>query len=189
MDFQPKRPHELLGVYRDEQTAERAIIDLREQAHAGARRGTVTDEQHALNAEMGAQPKKPLRKEGAAMFPITLLASAVVAVPIALIFGGDVSMGGRLALASGMALVMAGTITLVLMSLGGQKRPNEPMAAEQGVVVRVRTDSDQARSLMLAADPLRLDVVDDQGRPIETLTTAGDPSSVKEIGKRMPQWP
>ena len=82
---------------------------------------------------------------------------------------------------------MAGSVTLVLMSLG-QKRPNEPMAAEQGVVVRVRHDRDDVRQLMLAAQPLRLDVVDDEGRPIETVAQDGT-TTARDMGKRMMQWP
>ncbi len=202
VDFQPQRPHELLAVYPDEATAERVLDDLRKQmSEWTAERGSHADEQASLNAEMmeemenswvspqaGFITTKESTKTAAAMFPLSVIGSLIVAVPISFAFSGDLSAGSRAVLAAGIALIMGGTITLILMSLG-QKRPNEPMAAEKGVVVRVHDDREELRRLMLNSHPLRLDVVDDTGRPIENLMSEGDSASPREIGKRMNQWP
>lgn len=201
VDFQPQRPHELLGVYADDMTAERVIIDLREHAHVTAIRGTELDEQHSLNAEMreettgsaiappvGVIPTKEAARTGSAFIPVGILIGLVVAMPIAFLFPGELSSGARLAMGGFIGLVFGVSGGLVLTSLG-QKRPTERMAAEEGVTVHVKHDTEEVRRLMLAAQPLRLDVVDDQGRPIETLATQGDSSSPREIGRRMNEWP
>lgn len=192
----------MLAVYSDEQTADKVILDLREQMGGlRAERGQKIDEQNSLNAEMSEEvekswlspqagvlyPKESM-KTAAGMFPLLILPSIAFCGIVAMAWPGDMRVGTRALIGAGIALMLAGTVTLVLMSLG-QKRPNEPMAAERGVVVRVHDDRAEVRKLLLDAHPLRLDVVDDQGRPIETLTTQGDSSSAREIGKRVNEWP
>jgi hypothetical protein len=199
VDFQPQRPHELLAVFPDKQTADRVIIDLRENAHVTAHAGTNRDEQHSLNAEMAEEieeswvspqagflyPKEGARF-GAWIAPLCIIGGILVTLPITFLW--TMTNAARIATGVGVGAAMGATVVLILMSLG-QKRPSEPMAAEEGVVVRVSADREDVRQMLLAAHPLRLDVVDDQGRPIETIATEGDSSSPKETGKRMNEWP
>lgn len=204
MDFQPQRPHQLLAVYPDEQTAERVIVELRDRFQAPTHEGRREDRRDALNAEMSdemrasfAAPQagiiypKEAMKTAAWMFPVSILAGVVIMVPLALLLVPRTSMsGGARAVIGGLiGAALGATIALVLMALG-EKNPDEPMAAERGVTVRVDDDGDELRRVMLAAHPIRLDVVDDRGRPIETIAAEPDTSLEPEtFNDRQKNWP
>lgn len=203
VDFQPPRRHELLAVYPDHETAERVLAELRAQLHEpGAHEGTDQDRRDSLNAEMGEEMRqsftapqagiiytKEAMKTGAWMMPLCVVLGIVVALPIAFMFESEVSTGGRIIAAVAIGAAMGGTVALILMSLG-QKNPDEPMAAERGVTVRVPDDTDELRRVMIAAHPIRLDVVDDEGRPIETIAEEADHSADPEtFDDRQKHWP
>jgi hypothetical protein len=57
-------------------------------------------------------------KDSISMFPIYLLVSLVVAWPVAAAWGDSRSGAGRLALTLGIALILAGTITLLRRGSG-----------------------------------------------------------------------
>lgn len=203
VDFQPQRRHELLGVYPDERTAQKVVADIRARlGEKGAHRGTREDRRDSLNAEMGEEmlssvtaPQagvvytKEALKTGAWMLPLCVAAGILVALPLAFIFDAGVSTGTRLVAAIGIGAAFGATVALVLVSLG-VKRPSEPMAAERGVTVRVPDDTEELRNLMIGAHPIRLDVVDDRGRPIETITEEPDTSLEAEtFAHRQKNWP
>ena len=190
-------------MFRDQATAERVIGQLKSRLAGGkARQGTREDRLESLNAEMseeiehsfvspqaGVVYTKEAMKTGAWMMPVCLLAGIVVTLPIVFVIPGELSSGNRLLAGIVIGLLGGGTVGLVLMALG-QKRPNERMAAERGVVVRVAEDREEVRQVLLDAHPLRLDVVDDQGRPIETVYSEPDdtlePETFDERQKKRP---
>jgi hypothetical protein len=57
---------------------------------------------------------------------------------------------------SGFAFGAAG---LVIGPALASKRPEEPMPAQRGVVVRVRSDSDEIRAVLAQLGPIRVDAV------------------------------
>lgn len=118
-----------------------------------------------------------------------LVLGVIVALPIAFIFKSDVSTLGRVGIAAFIGAAIGGTIALVLTALGA-KRPNEPMAAERGVAIRVPDDREDLRRVLIAAHPIRVDVVDHQGRPIETIAEEPDASLQPEtFDERQKNWP
>jgi hypothetical protein len=202
MDFQPQRHHELLAVYPDEETADQVIEELRTRFYEkDAHEGTDQDRKHALNAEMSDEMRasyavpqagfiypKETMKTAAWMMPLAIVLGILVMLPMAFLVHG-ITFGARLLASIGIGAVLGGTAALVLMGLG-QKNPDEPMAAERGVTVRVPDDREELRHVMLAAHPIRLDVVDDRGRPIETIATEPDESlDPRTQGKRQSHWP
>jgi hypothetical protein len=202
MDFQPQRHHELLAVYPDQETADRVIEELRTRFYQDdAHEGTDEDRRDALNAEMSDEmrasyaapqagfiyPKESM-KTVAWMMPLAIVVGALVMLPLAFFVHG-MTLFVRVAAAVGVGAALGATSALVLMALG-QKNPDEPMAAERGVTVRVPDDRDELRRVMLEAHPIRLDVVDDRGRPIETIATEPDASlDPRTQGKRQTHWP
>ena len=202
MDFQPQRHHELLAVYPDQETADRVIEELRTRFYQqDAHEGTTQDRRDALNAEMSDEmratyaapqagfiyPKESM-KTAAWMTPLAIVAGIVVMLPLAFLAHG-MTLFMRIAAAAGVGAALGLTAALVLMGLG-QKNPDEPMAAERGVTVRVPDDRDELRQVMLDAHPIRLDVVDDRGRPIQTIATDPDSSLDPHTqGKRQAHWP
>lgn len=190
-------------MYPDEATAQRVIAELQARfREPGAHRGTREDRRDSLNAEMGDEmlssvtvPQagivytKEAVKTGAWMLPLCIVAGIAVVLPLAFLFDGGVSFGTRLIAAVGIGAAFGITVALVLVSLGA-KRPNEPMAAERGVTVRVPDDTEEIRRMMIAAHPIRLDVVDDRGRPIETLAEEPDTTLESDtFDERQKNWP
>jgi hypothetical protein len=66
----------------------------------------------------GRRVRPRVAKDSIAMFPIYLLVSLVVAWPVAAAWGDSRSGAGRLALTLGIALILAGTITLLRRGSG-----------------------------------------------------------------------
>jgi hypothetical protein len=127
----------------------------------------------------------------ALIMPVALVLGVLVSLPLAFFFARDVSFAVRLGAAIGVGVALGGTMGFVLTSLGA-KGPSEPMAAERGVTVRVHSDRDDVRAAMLEAHPIRLDVIDDTGKPIETIATEeqeSDTGAVQDLGDRMTNWP
>lgn len=103
----------------------------------------------------------------------------LAAFPLALLPVGDVGYGTRL-----IAFLLVGgafglAIGLVAGPAAGSKRPNQPSAIEQGVLLRVRHDNAMLRSLLAELHPIRMDEVrrsDDQ--PIATVYLDDERSTV-----------
>lgn len=142
-----------------------------------------------VSPQAGIVYTKEAMKTGAWMMPVFIVVGVLVALPIAFMFQSDASTGVRVLAALGIGVAMGGTVALVLMALG-QKNPDEPMAAERGVTVRVPDDTEELRRVMIAAHPIRLDVVDDEGRPIETIAEERDHSADPHtFDERQKHWP
>ncbi|HVT77031.1 MAG TPA: hypothetical protein VHD87_08380 [Acidimicrobiales bacterium] len=204
MDFQPQRRHELLAVYPDQETADHVIEELKRRFYErDVHEGTDQDRRDSLNAEMSdemrasfAAPQvgviypKEAMKTAAWMMPLFIAVGMVIMLPIALaVHGSHLATGTRVVAGLLIGAALGATMALILMGLG-EKNPDEAMAAERGVVVRVGEDRDDLRSFMLESHPIRLDVVDDRGRPIQTIATEPDTSlEPRTQGKRETHWP
>jgi hypothetical protein len=204
IDFQPQRPHHLLAVYRDTATARRVADGIRRRFGVTPTVDAPLDERASLNAEMGEEMEHSFlapqagvvyskeSAKGLTLFTVlgSLIGLAVV-VPITLAFADGLTTGARWATGIGIGLTFGATVGLVLGSLAA-KRPNEPMAAEKGVTVRVPADADDLRTMLMEADPIRLDVVDDNDRPITTVTTDEKRTAReagRKLGDRATHWP
>lgn len=163
---------DLIGVYPDQDGAD----VVRDRALAlgvtpdAIRIGDRDDYETALEAEMqdeaseltGAGPAgvvypKETVRSMKVLGPVIVLITVVVALPFALIGIGDLPLWGRLLLVGGIAAAFGLAITVVVAPAVGLKRPDEPLAADRGVVVRVSGADDQVQAMMVDLKPIRLD--------------------------------
>src|SRR4051794_41034381 len=174
MPEQAHRPHyELVAVFRSQDEADEAARRLHS---IGVDDGAISvgdqrDEITSLKAEMRdeltegwilPQAAMAVTKEGAKGLSIVTVTAAIVgavlAAPFAFIDFG-LNFAGRLVLLVLVGLTVGGSVGLVIGPALASKRPDEPMAAQRGVVVRVHRDSEQIRSVLTDLRPVRLDEV------------------------------
>jgi hypothetical protein len=184
----PRRAGQLLAVFADAATARNAEKSLIE---AGVARGAIsvgdsTDENPSLRAEMREELDKSwilpqagfvAPKEGArSLFAVTLTAcviAAVIAVGVAFIDFG-MNFWARLLVTELVFIAMALVIGLVAGPALGVKRPDEPMAAQRGVTLRVGVDDAPTRERLMAFKPIRVDVITVRDEPVATVMTEED---------------
>ena len=204
IDFRPQRPHHLLAVYGDRATAEDLAQRLKREFGLSATINNHNDERTSLNAEMRAEIEDSFlapqagviySKEAAKGLVLwTVIGCALglaVAVPTMLFVDFGLTRLAKIATGIGVGLAFGGTLGLVLGGLAA-KRPTERLAAEEGVTLRVPADDDALRTMLAEAEPIRIDVVDDQGRPLETVTTNEKRTpreAGRKLGDRMSHWP
>lgn len=162
----------LIGVYRSEgeasAVAEHAVaLGVRPaQVHVGE----VDDQQLSLVAEMQEESKGswgvppvnisyPKEATKATSLATVLLVGAFVllSLPFALIPFGDMVWWSRLILVVIVGALLGGTIAFIAGPALGLKRPDEPLAADRGVTVRVTTTSHEVAEMMASHHPIRLD--------------------------------
>jgi hypothetical protein len=176
--------YELVAVFRSQGEADEAARRLHSIGvdDAAITVGDQRDEITSLKAEMREeltegwilpQAGMALTKQGAKGLGIVTISAAVigavVAAPFAFIDFG-LSFGGRLVLLVLIGLAFGAAVGLVIGPALASKRPDEPMAAQRGVVVRVHRDSEQIRSVLTDLQPVRVDEI--KGRvPTGTVTT------------------
>ena len=185
--------HDLIGVFSDESAARQAADAA---VDAGVERARIriadpTDEVASLRGEMGEEMGNtvagpgnvgPFTKEAskgiAVTTPVATVVGALLALPLALLPLGDLSLVARLVIAAAIGATAGATLGLVMGGGLGAKGPGEKLAAERGVTVGIRfADADEANRVAEALrrqGPIRLDVVRADGRPEGTVTTEED---------------
>ena len=187
-DEQTRSRLHLLAVFPTADTAREAQQSLRA---AGVPADAIEfddpgDETSSLRAEMREElddawvlPQAAFiaPKEGARSFvvltAVTCVVGAIVGVPLAFIDFG-MTFWTRLLLIEGLLVATGVAIGLVLGPSLGVKRPNEPMAAQRGITVRVRQNDAPTRACLSAFNPVRLDEVTVDGEPVSTVATEED---------------
>ena len=181
--FTPETERELVAVFADGAAATRARAAL-VGAGVGEHRIRVDDDQDtvaALRAEMHEELTRSWTVPNAAVvYPgtsarglatVSVVAGAV-AVPAAFALAA-VDLGAsywvRLVIWLGVLLTFAFTLGLVIGPSAPAQRPGEPAAPLAGSVLRVRGDSGRLRRLLAEHDPVRIDELTHDGRPIATV--------------------
>ena len=198
------RRRELLGVYRDRSTAENVVREVAELAGSDGRAGDAHDYVDSLRSEMRQELRdtvfapqagliltREASKGLSVILPICVAGGIVICLPLALAFGGAYSVAVRLLIAVVVGAAAGGTIGFIIGAAVGMRGPDDRAAAQRGVTVRAWPDRDDVREVMVAAKPLRLDVVDETGEPLETVTTEhGDGrGAVQELGEHVEPLP
>jgi len=185
MSDEAHRPqHELVAVFRSQGEVDEAARRLHSigiddaEISVGDPRAEVTSLKAEMRDELTEgwilpQAGVALTKEGAKGLSIVTVSAAivgaVVAAPFAFIDFG-LSFAGRLVLLVLVGLAFGAAVGLVIGPALASKRPDEPMAAQRGVVMHVRRDSEQIRSVLTDLRPVRLDEVKGEV-PTDTVTT------------------
>jgi len=166
----------LVAVFDDQPTAERAAAAARQAGAERLRVGDELGEQASVRSEMreelsnstaGAGAMAVATKEmtkGLSVFvPAGAIIGAILLLPVALIPMGDLSAGAL-----------------------GARRPGEAMAAQRGVTVTAAPATDAVERAMAGLHPVRLDVVNRSGTPLESLSDrADDPTTPRRIGRNV----
>jgi hypothetical protein len=185
----------LIGVYRDEQTAEsvaRALHDdlgvpdhqLKVREPEDARREVVAE----MDAEVAESWSSPglgafltaEQMRGAALFAVAFgaLGAVVMILPAIVLFTFAESTITRVLVGMLVGALFGSTVGALLGGGIAMQSTDQPMAAEAGVTVRVEDADARAAEIMERFEPIRLDRWED-GERRETLSTEG-PHGVKE---------
>lgn len=108
------------------------------------------------------------------------------ALPFAAIGFGGWDVWLRLLVVAIAGALVGMTAGWVIGGAFAAKRPEEPLAAEEGTTVTAPARVDVEKALR-AAGPVRIDLVDAEGHPLRTLPTdePDHPGIVEEIGRHM----
>jgi hypothetical protein len=99
-------------------------------------------------------------------------AGALVTLPLAFIGTfGDAMLWIRVAITAAIGALGGGTVGFIVGGGMAAKGPDEPLAAEQGVAVRVADARDEVVEALGDDEPIRLDTVAPSGRKTSTVTT------------------
>ena len=184
-----QRAPDVLAVVRDERTA--ADVAREAARITGSTRGVQIgigqDQVASLRAEMREEMSntivgpgnigpftKEMSKRMAWLVPACAAIGAVVALPLGLLpWPGPLWIG--LVIAAVVGAFGGATLGFVLGGGLGARGPDEAMAAEQGVTVRIRVRSERDAARVVAAvarhDPIRVDLVTSTGEPEGVVTT------------------
>jgi hypothetical protein len=169
----------LLAVYADRDRAQEAVEALRRRPSGGQ---VVVDDpddaRAAVQAEMQAEVADSWASPGVGalvtkeMMRGALLMMVVVGISGLLIgallgwlaFEPGWSLGFRLLLGAGIGGVFGGTVGALVGGGLGVRPPDEPLAGEQGVPVRVDHADPEALAVLRRFKPLRIDEIVDSER-------------------------
>lgn len=178
---------EALGVYEDQEQAEVAAERARTAGAngCGIRIGDEGDSTASLEAEMREEMEESWLSPQAAFVatkeaakglslatPIGAALGALITVPFALTMAFGVSqLWIRLLIAVGIGAMAGGTVGFIVGGGMAIKGPDEPLAAERGVTVRVADATKQVVDALADEEPIRLDTVAPSGRKTSTVKT------------------
>ncbi len=104
--------------------------------------------------------------------PVAAVLGVLITVPLAFIFDlGGAPQWLRLVIAVATGAIGGGTVGFVVGGGMAMKGPDEPLAAERGVTVRVPAAGNEVVAAMEAEEPIRLDTVAPSGRKTSTVET------------------
>jgi len=186
--FNPASDRELLVVYPDREravAAQRALIGAGvadREIHLDDEPDTIVSLRAEMHEELSrawivpnagvAYPKEAARGL-VVMSAIGVAVGVLAAFPLALIdFGSTYWVRWVVFAAVGVGFGLA--VALVVGPALGSPRPGELSAAVRGTLLRVGRDTRELRELLIAEEPVRLDVVTHDGDPIDTVMTEGD---------------
>lgn len=187
----------IVAVFPDEAAAERAAAEARRRGGRDVAVDDPNDDVKALMGEMREETSESWAGPSVAIYTPEMarhipgptaafaLAGAVLALPLALIDFGDVSVIGRVVIAVFAGLVGGGTIGFLAGGfLGARRRANRDLAEERGVVVGIQGGNAAAVEALVEAGPMRVDRLVSQV-PVDTVTSHEE-ASPSETTKDQP---
>ena len=187
---------QLLAVFPDIDAARAAAEAVQRMGLPGdaVRIGDHEDEVRALRAEMHEEMSNtwvgpgnvgPFTEEmtkglvvGSA---IGAAVGALIGALAALVFMSNVDVLLRIVVGAAIGGLGGGVLGFVDGGGLGAKGPAEPLAAERGVPVLVRSNDLSVEQTLEEFHPLRIDLLNGQGHPVGTVATDEKGSSVGEV--------
>ncbi len=183
-----KSPGQVLGVFRDRESAQAAADAAAGVASRPPRTAQERDEVASLQAEMreeldnsvvGAGNIGPFTKEmtkGVVVgTTLGVIVGFVVTVPLGLVPFGSIGLLPRLLIAAVVGGFAGATLGFVTGGGFGAKGPEQRLAAERGTTVSVEVGSAEEATKVAEAmrehDPIRIDLTTAEGEPITVVTT------------------
>ena len=173
----------IVAVFPDEAAAERAAAEARNRGARNVAIDDPNDDVKALMGEMREETSESWAGPSVAIYTPEMArhipgptvafaaAGAILALPLAFIDFGDVSVIGRIIIAVFAGLVGGGTIGFLAGGfLGARRRANRDLAEERGVVVGIQGGNAAAADALVEAGPMRIDRLANQV-PIDTMTS------------------
>jgi len=191
----------LVAVYDTEDEARRAVraLELSGVDVAQVRLGDDRDHVSSIQGEMRSETVPSFAGPGN-VGPLTnemtrgsLLGLAVgglvgflLALPVAIIGVGDLSLFVGAVLVEVVGIVAGATAGWIIAGSFAAKRPDEPLAAERGTTLAVPL-SEHARETLTTTKPRRVDLVEPDGHPVNVVAEGdhGEHHLVREIGRHM----
>lgn len=182
----------LIGVYPDDRTAGVAARAARDAGAdpSGIHVDDPYDGATALRAEMreelehswfspqvGALYPKESARSAALVLPVLALLGALVMLPFGFIEFGDMALWTRLLVMAIIGAVAGGAVGAIAGPGLGVRRPDDPLAAERGHVVRVDDSSPAVARALVDAGAIRVDEVQSlpgEDAPTGTVATHAD---------------
>ena len=195
----------LVAVYESEATARRAAAAAM-QAGAAREDVRVADDLDAVVSLQGEMREEmehtlvgpgnvgPFTKEMTKGMFIGIVAGGLIGLVVALPFAAIGFAGWplwlRLVVVAVCGVVAGSTVGWIVGGAFAARRPEESLAAERGVTVAAPATQSIERALVAAA-PIRVDVVDANGQPVATPATEAreTPGTPYDIGRHMTQEP
>ncbi len=187
------RRDESLGVYKDREDAE-AAAERAERAgvdESEIRIGDEADAKASFQAEMREEMEEAWLSPQAAFVatkeaakglslaaPIGAAVGALITVPFAVMMSFGISaLWLRLLIAVGIGAMAGGTVGFIVGGGMAIKGPDEPLAAERGVTVRVPAAQEEVVAALEEEELIRLDTVAPSGRKTSTVETEDERTS------------
>ncbi len=184
---------ESLGVYKDRQDAE-AAAERAQRAGVDPSQiniGDEADSKASIKAEMREEMEEAWLSPQAAFVatkeaakglslvtPVAAVLGVVITLPLAFIFTfGGAPLWVRVLIAVATGAIGGGTVGFVVGGGMAMKGPDEPLAAEGGVTVRVGAAHDDVVAALEEEEPIRLDTVAPSGRKTSTVETEDERTS------------
>lgn len=186
IDLMSTPDERIVAVFRDRDTAQTAADRARRSGGQDVAVEDRNDDMRALVGEMREETSESWAGPSVAIYtpemarhipgPTAAGAAigALLALPLAFLVGGEVSIMGRVFLAMICGAIAGGTIGFLGGGfLGARRRAVLDLAEERGVVVGVRGGNPAAVRALATAGPIRIDRFHKQF-PIDTVTSHED---------------
>jgi hypothetical protein len=186
IDLRSTPDERIVAVFRDRDTARMAADRARRSGGKDVAVEDRNDDTRALIGEMREETAESWAGPSIAIYtpemarhipgPTAAAAAigAVLALPLAFLVGGNVSVMGRVILAMVCGAIAGGTIGFLAGGfLGARRRTVLDLAEERGVVVGVRGGNPAAIRALATAGPIRIDRLHN-AFPVETVASHED---------------
>lgn len=171
-------PH-LIAVYRDHGSVDRLrdrveglTVDAPRDQRASLQAEMREELEHSLIApQAGMLLTKEMTKGALVMTPIGALIGALLALPFSAMAIDDWAWWQRALLVCVLGAVAGGTVGTIVGAAISARGPDDASAAHEGITVRADHVRPEVVRALVEERPIRLDLVDGDGLPLETLLT------------------